>query len=94
MDEFDGNGWAHVHHAAYSGYHKSVNRFVKSGEDQLELETKDGEQLTPLLLACMNGHVGTVQLLAEELQANLKAKDRRMFGAVELAALKNHISVL
>lgn len=94
MDEFDENGWAHVHHAAYNGYHKSVNRFVKSGEDQLELETKDGEQLTPLLLACMNGHVGTVQLLAEELQANLKAKDRRMFGAVELAALKNHISVL
>ena len=94
MDEFDENGWAHVHHAAYNGYYKSVNRFIKSREDQLELETQDGQQLTPLLLACMNGHVETVQLLVEELHANLKAKDRHLFGAVELAASKNHIKVL
>lgn len=94
MEEFDENGWAHVHHAAFNGYHKSLSRFVKSGEDQLELETKDGRQMTPLLLACMNGHVETIKLLVEELHANLKAKDRRMFGAVELAALKSHSSVL
>ena len=94
MDEFDENGWAHVHHAAYNGYYKSVSRFVKSREDQLELETQDGQQLTPLLLACMNGHVETVQLLVEGLHANLKAKDRHLFGAVELAASKNHINVL
>ena len=94
MDEFDENGWAHVHHAAYNGYYKSVSRFIKSREDQLELETQDGQQLTPFLLACMNGHVDTVQLLAEELGANLKAKDRKLFGAVELAALKDHIGVL
>ena len=47
MDEFDENGWAHVHHAAYNGYYKSVSRFIKSREDQLELETQDGQQLTP-----------------------------------------------
>ena len=94
MDEFDENGWAHVHHAAYNGYYKSVNRFIKSREDQLELETQDGQQLTPLLLACMNGHVETVQLLVEGLHANLKAKDRHLFGAVELAASRNHINVL
>ena len=94
MDEFDENGWAHVHHAAYNGYYKSVSRFIKSREDQLELETQDGQQLTPFLLACTNGHLETVQLLAEELHANLKAKDRQLFGAVELAALKDHIDVL
>lgn len=94
MDEFDENGWAHVHHAAYNGYHKSVKRFIKSREDQLELETQDGQQLTPLLLACVNGHVETVQLLVEDLHANLKAKDRNLFGAVELAASKSHIKVL
>lgn len=94
MDEFDDNGWAHVHHAAYNGYYKSVNRFITSREDQLELETQDGQQMTPLLLACMNGHVETVQLLVEELHANVKAKDRHLFGAVELAASKNHIKVL
>ena len=82
MDEFDENGWAHVHHAAYNGYYKSVSRFIKSQEDQLELETQDGQQLTPLLLACMNGHVETVQLLVEGLHANLKAKDRHLFGTV------------
>ena len=94
MDEFDENGWAHVHHAAYNGYYKSVSRFIKSREDQLELETQDGQQLTPLLLACMNGHLETVQLLVEQLHANLKAQDRQSFGAVELAASKNHIGVL
>ena len=94
MDEFDENGWAHVHHAAYNGYYKSVSRFIKSREDQLELETQDGQQLTPLLLACMNGHLETVQLLVEQLHANLKAQDRQPFGAVELAASKNHIGVL
>lgn len=94
MDEFDENGWAHVHHAAYNGYYKSVSRFIKSREDQLELETQDGQQLTPFLLACTNGHLETVQLLAEEFHANLKAKDRQLFGAVELAALKDHINVL
>lgn len=94
MDEFDENGWAHVHHAAYNGYYKSVSRFIKSREDQLELETQDGQQLTPFLLACTNGHLETVQLLAEEFHANLKAKDRQLFGAVELAALKDHINIL
>lgn len=94
MDEFDENGWAHVHHAASNGYYKSVSRFIKSREDQLELETQDGQQLTPFLLACTNGHLETVQLLAEEFHANLKAKDRQLFGAVELAALKDHINVL
>ena len=94
MDEFDENGWAHVHHAAYNGYYKSVSRFIKSREDQLELETQDGQQLTPFLLACTNGHLETVQLLAEEFHANLKATDRQLFGAVELAALKDHINVL
>ena len=94
MDEFDENGWAHVHHAAFNGYHKSVTRFVKSRDDQLELETQDGQQLTPFLLACMNGHVDTVQLLVEDLKANLIATNRNMFGAVELAATKGHINIL
>ena len=93
MDEFDENGWAHIHHAAYNGYHKSVARFVKGREDQLELVTGDGKQSTPLLLSCTSGNIDTVQVLIE-LGADLKATDRQMHGPVELAAMNNHITLL
>lgn len=93
MDEFDENGWGHIHHAAFNGYHKSVSRFVKSKEDQLELETEDGQQSTPFLLSCTSGALETVQLLVD-LGANLSATNRSSQGAVLLAALNGHIHVL
>ncbi|XP_031564249.1 ankyrin and armadillo repeat-containing protein-like [Actinia tenebrosa] len=93
MEEFDENGWAHIHHAAFNGYHKSVSRFVKSKDDQLELETQDGQQSTPFLLSCTSGVLDTVQLLVE-LGANLKATNRHSQGAVLLAALHGHIHIL
>lgn len=93
MDEFDENGWAHIHHAAFNGYHKSVARFVKGRDDQLELLTEDGKQTTPLLLACTSGNIETVQVLIE-LGADLKATDREMQGPVEMAAMYGHINLL
>jgi ankyrin repeat protein len=93
MDEFDENGWAHIHHAAFNGYHKSVSRFVKSKDDQLELETQDGQQSTPFLLSCTSGVLETVQLLVE-LEANLKATNRNSQGAVLIAAINGHVNIL
>ena len=94
MDEFfDENGWAHVHHAAFNGYHKSVSRFIKDREDQLELQTQDGKECTPLLLACSSGVLETVQLLIE-LGANVKVTNRQSFGVADLAASNNHVKIL
>ena len=93
MEEFDENGWAHIHHAAFNGYHKSVARFVKGRDDQLDLLTEDGKQTTPLLLACIGGKIETVKILIN-LGADLKATDRNMQGLVELAAVNYHIKML
>lgn len=93
MDEFDENGWAHIHHAAFNGYYKSVSRFVKSKEDQLELETKDGQESTPFLLSCTSGALETVQLLVD-LGANLSVSNRSSQGPVLLAALNGHVHIL
>lgn len=93
MEEFDGDGWSHVHHAAYSGYQKSITRFVRSNEDQLELLTKDGKRSTPLLLACSSGALETVRFLVD-LGADLAATDRDGFGVVEVSSCAGHLSIL
>ena len=94
MEEFfDENGWAHVHHAAFNGYHKSVSRFIKDREDQLELQTQDGKQSTPLLLACQSGVLETVQLLID-LGADVRVTNSQSFGVAEVAAANNHVRVL
>ena len=38
MNEFDENGWSHIHQAAFRGFVKSVERFVSAGEDQVSLK--------------------------------------------------------
>lgn len=54
MNDIQENGWAHIHQAAFRCFHKSVEKFVKANEEQLELETGDDLGSTPLLLAIMN----------------------------------------
>lgn len=75
MNELDERGWAPIHHATYRGFIKSVERFVKASEDQLELETGDELHSTPLLLAVKGGHKPTIECLVE-FGAKIDAIDR------------------
>ncbi len=93
MNELDENGWAHVHHAAFRGFVKSVERFVKAAGDQLELETGDDLKSTPLLLAVMSGQLETVECLVE-LGARLSAINTQNHGVVELCAFKQFLPIL
>ena len=93
MDEFDNEGWSHIHHAAFSGYQKSISRFVRTNQEQLELLTKDGKRNTPLLLACSNGQLEAVRFLVE-LGANLVASNADDFGVIELSAYSGHLPVV
>lgn len=91
--EFDNNGWAHIHHAAFNGYQKSVIRFVTTKPDRLEILTQDEQDLTPLLIACISGQKETVETLIE-LGANLNALDSKMLGVVELSSLNGNANLL
>lgn len=91
--EFDNNGWAHIHHAAFNGYQKSVLRFINTKPDRLEILTQDDQGLTPLLIACISGQRETVDTLIE-LGADINALDQKMLGAVELAALNDNTNLL
>ena len=51
MNEPDETGWSHIHHCAYRGYIKSLERFVENDPDSLELQTQDDLGSTPFLLA-------------------------------------------
>ena len=93
MDEFDNDGWSHIHHAAFSGYQKSISRFVRTSQEQLELLTRDGKKNTPLLLACSNGQLDAVRFLVE-LGANLLAFNASDLGVIELSAYSGHLHVL
>ena len=83
-EEFDDDGWAGVHKAAFSGYHKTVTRFISAKETRLELETLDRMQVTPLWLACKGGSIKTVDALLE-LGANTTVTDTNNKGIIEIA---------
>ena len=93
MNEFDENGWAHVHQAAFRGFVKSVERFINTDSEQLELETSDDLHSTPLLLAVMSGNLETVKCLVE-VGAKVYATNTQNHGVIELCAFKQFINVL
>ena len=63
MNDPDENGWSHIHHCAFRGYVKSLDRFVENDRDLLELETGDDLRQTPFLLAVSSGLQDTVTAL-------------------------------
>lgn len=65
MNEPDETGWSHIHHCAYRGYIKSLERFVENDPDSLELQTQDDLGSTPFLLAVSSGIQDTVVSLIE-----------------------------
>ena len=93
MNETDENGWGHIHHAAYRGFLKSVERFVKADPEQLELETNDDLKTTPLLLAVMSGSKETVECMIG-LGSRINVVNSQNHGAIELCAFKQYIDLL
>ena len=93
MNEIDENGWGHIHHAAFRGFVKSVERFVKANPDNLELETQDDLRSTPVLLAVMSGELEIVDCIVK-LGAKLNVMNNQNHGIVELCAFKHYIPLL
>ena len=63
MNEPDEQGWCHIHHCAFRGYIKSLERFIENDPDSLELQTQDDLSSTPFLLAVSSGIQESVESL-------------------------------
>lgn len=63
MNDTDEKGWSHIHHCAYRGYVKSLERFVEGDPESLELQTTDDQANTPFLLAVASGNQDMVACL-------------------------------
>ena len=63
IEEYDDQGWTPLHHAAHSGYFKTVNRLLEERLSRMEVRTEDRAKVTPLWLAFASGQVETVDIL-------------------------------
>ncbi len=78
------------------GYINAVKRFIDHSKDkyeQLELQTKDEFQSTPILLAALGSNLDIVKLLYD-LGAKLDAQNAHGHSIVEIAALRQDLKLL
>lgn len=92
-DEFDGAGWAQIHHAAQRGFTKSINFFLSDDISLLELETTDELHLTPFLCAVDGGKEDSIKLLMDH-GAAVEAVTTQNHGVIEICAMKFYIELL
>ncbi|KAL8590568.1 hypothetical protein ACOMHN_011004 [Nucella lapillus] len=93
MNDPDETGWHHIHHCAFRGYIKSLERFVENDPDSLELQTQDDLCSTPFLLAVSSGIQDTVESLIQ-LGSKINVINSQNHGAVEICAIKQFMSLL
>ena len=92
-DDFDDQGWAHIHNAASKGYPRSIEKFVTADPRQLELETIDELRSTPFLVAVSSRTLESIRCLLN-LGAKINAINAQNHGPVEICALKQYVELL
>ncbi len=79
-----------LHYAAFHNEEDRIRSFVNLG---LPLDKKDSHQMSPLLFACHEGHLGAARVLVG-LGADLHALDERNSSAVLFAVANNNQPLL
>lgn len=92
-DDFDDQGWAHIHNAANKGYPRSIEKFVTADPKQLELETVDELRSTPFLIAVSSRTLESIKCLLN-LGAKINAINSQNHGAVEICAMRQYVELL
>nr|CAB3221648.1 ankyrin and armadillo repeat-containing protein-like [Phallusia mammillata] len=93
--EYDEDGWTAIHHcvAAEKELLMSIEKFVTTNEEYLEVETKDSFQRTPFLLAVERNKTKSVEKLID-LGSRVNAIDAENHGAVEICAMTENLELL
>ena len=94
LDYQDDQGETALHVAARFG-HTECARALLGGSNSLGANTELGENAfgwTPLFIACVDGHLGVVELLIAD-EADLEKMDTSGWTAKEHAALRGHMDI-
>lgn len=76
--------------AVESGHHQAVRLFVQAGFD---LEARNTEGWTPLMIAAFFGHQDAAQILIEA-GADIRARDKHGYSPIHWAALQGYTPVV
>jgi ankyrin repeat protein len=80
-------------HLATSGNHLELISYLLRVIPKSELWVKDLRGFTPLHVACMEGHVEAMKLLAAAPGASLTLPDKQGKGCLDIACILGHVSL-
>ena len=82
----DENGYKPLHLASYFGDEKTVNQILKQGNEEIDVQSKNG--YTPLFLAVINEHLNIVKTLINNgANKNIRCKEGKL--PIDFAEIKN-----
>jgi ankyrin repeat protein len=92
LDERDYSGNTALHWAVFNGHAEVAALLLRNGAGVL---VRNVHGMTPLMEVCVRGHLGTLQILLQEVgKLGLRERDVRGYTALHLAALTNREEVI
>jgi serine/threonine-protein phosphatase 6 regulatory ankyrin repeat subunit B len=92
LEEADENGLTALHWAALGGHEETVAFLLSKGAPA---NSKDTDGQTPLMVACLEGHVGVIRGLLRHMgAAALQETDTARCTALHLAVVRSHVGTV
>jgi hypothetical protein len=101
ISEYNSNGWASIHEAAYNGSADEINAILEHGRELhrnvIDMKTVDDMKTTPLLIAALGGHLEIMKLLIQngaDLNGQLTFRNIIQHGLCEVAVIRQDFDLL
>ncbi|OHT03977.1 hypothetical protein TRFO_28638 [Tritrichomonas foetus] len=92
VNKLDEEGWAPIHWAAQNDHSDVILELSKS--DVIDLNIKNGQNMTPLLIASLNSATEALKVLLTLEKVDLEAKDETGKTALHLASRNGDLPIL